>query len=50
LKGLFANSASLEECRDELEDVLEEWVFIRISRNLPLPEVDGHQLQIRKVG
>jgi predicted RNase H-like HicB family nuclease len=49
-EGVFANSASLEECRDELEDVLEEWVFIRISRNLPLPEVDGHQLQIRRVG
>ena len=49
-EGVFANSASLEECRDELEEVLEAWVFFRISRNLPLPEVDGHQLQIRKVG
>lgn len=49
-EGVYANSGTLEECRDELEEVLEEWVFFRVSRNLALPEVDGHQLQIRRVG
>jgi predicted RNase H-like HicB family nuclease len=49
-EGVYANSTTLEECRDELEAVLEEWVFFRVSRNLPIPEVDGHQLAIRKVG
>ena len=49
-EGVYANSSTLEECRDELEEVLEEWVFFRVSRNLPIPEVDGHQLTIRKVG
>lgn len=49
-EGVYANSSTLEECRDELEEVLEEWVFFRVSGNLPIPEVDGHQLTIRKVG
>lgn len=49
-EGVYASSSTLEECRDELEEVLEEWVFFRVSRNLTVPEVDGHQLQIRKVG
>jgi predicted RNase H-like HicB family nuclease len=48
--GVYANGSTLEECRDELEEVLEEWLFFRLSRGLPVPEVDGKQLRIRKVG
>lgn len=50
LEGVYANAATLEECRDELEQVLEEWVLFRVSQDLPLPEVDGKELRIRKVG
>lgn len=49
-EGVYANRATLEACRDELEEVLEEWIFFRISRSLPLPDVDGKQLRIRQVG
>jgi predicted RNase H-like HicB family nuclease len=35
--GVYAETDTLEECRDELEEVLEEWILLRISRNLPLP-------------
>ena len=33
-EGVYANSGTLEKCREELEEVLEEWLFFRISRNL----------------
>jgi len=46
--GVYANADTLEACRDELEEVLEEWIFFRISRNLPLPVVDGIELAIRE--
>lgn len=49
-EGVYANATTLEECRDELEEVLEEWVLFRVSQDLPLPEVDGKQLRIRRVG
>jgi predicted RNase H-like HicB family nuclease len=49
-QGVFANAETLEKCREELEEVLEEWVLFRVSRNLPLPTVDGIELQVRKVG
>lgn len=39
--GVFANAKTLEKCREQLEEVLEGWVFLRIHRNLPLPEIDG---------
>ena len=46
LEGVFANAASLEECRDLLREVLEEWVLLRVSRNLSVPSVDGAALEI----
>jgi len=46
--GVYANAETLEACRDELEDVLDEWILIRISRNLPVPVVDGQELSVRK--
>ena len=47
--GVYANAASLEACREELEEVLEEWILFRVSRNLPLPVVDGIELTIKEV-
>jgi predicted RNase H-like HicB family nuclease len=35
--GVYANTATLEECREELKGVLEEWISLRISQHLPLP-------------
>lgn len=46
--GVYANADTLEACRDELEEVLEEWIFFRISRHLPLPVVEGIELVIKE--
>jgi predicted RNase H-like HicB family nuclease len=46
--GVYANADTLEACREELAEVLEEWIFFRISRNLPLPVVDGIELVIKE--
>jgi predicted RNase H-like HicB family nuclease len=47
--GVYANSDTLEACRDELEEVLEEWILLRVSRNLPLPVIEGIELTIKEV-
>lgn len=49
IQGIYANASTLEGCRDELEEALEEWILFRISRNLPLPVVDGIELTIKEV-
>ena len=36
-KGLFSNEPNLEECRNELEETLEDWILLSISNHLPLP-------------
>jgi len=42
--GVYANANSLEECREELREVLEEWILFRVYRHLPLPVIDGIEL------
>jgi predicted RNase H-like HicB family nuclease len=48
-QGVWANAETLEVCREELAEVLEEWILLRVSRNLPLPVVDGIELSIKEV-
>ena len=47
--GAWADAVSLEECRDELEEVLEEWLLFRLSRQLPVPILDCVDLVVREV-
>jgi predicted RNase H-like HicB family nuclease len=46
-EGLYANSPTLEQCREELEETLEEWILLSVSKNLPLPKLDGIELKIK---
>jgi len=48
-QGVYANDTTLESCREALQEVLEEWIFFRVSRSLDLPVVDGLELRIKKV-
>jgi len=47
--GVYANAETLEDCREELREVLEEWVLFRVHRNLALPDIDGIRLVIKEV-
>ena len=48
-QGVYANAPTLEECREELEEVLEDWILLSVSKHLPIPVVDGIELKIREV-
>jgi len=47
-QGVYANAPTLEECRSELAEVLEDWLLFRIYKNLPLPKIDGIELTVDK--
>jgi predicted RNase H-like HicB family nuclease len=47
-RGVYANAPTLEECRSELEQTLEDWLFFRIYKNLSIPKIDGIKLTIKK--
>jgi predicted RNase H-like HicB family nuclease len=45
--GVYANAVTLEECRRTLEEILEEWLLVRIFRRLPIPEIDGIKIEVK---
>ena len=46
--GVYANASTVEECRAELAEVLEDWLLFRIHKNLALPKIDGLELKVEK--
>lgn len=46
LEGVAAEGEDLEDCRHNLSEALEEWIFFRASRQLPVPVEDGIHLQM----
>ena len=47
--GVLAQADTLEACRDELASTLEDWLLFRISRNLPVPVLEGLSLNVKEV-
>lgn len=48
-QGVYSTAPTLEACRDELEETLEEWIFLRISHGLSVPDAGGFQLVVKEV-
>lgn len=48
-KGVWANSKTVEECRKELVEVLEEWIILKIRDKDPIPTLDGIKIYIEEV-
>jgi predicted RNase H-like HicB family nuclease len=46
LQGVWANADTLEECREELESVLEGWLLLGIALHHPIPTVDGIKIRV----
>ncbi|MCL5031342.1 MAG: type II toxin-antitoxin system HicB family antitoxin [Bacteroidetes bacterium] len=49
LKGIWANGNSVEECRNELLEVLEEWLLLKIKDNDTIPIISGVNISFRKL-
>jgi len=47
--GVYANASNLEDCRKQLQEVLEDWILFRVYKNLSLPIIDGEEVKINKV-
>jgi predicted RNase H-like HicB family nuclease len=49
LTGVWANSASVEGCRNELMEVIEEWLLLKVKDNDPIPVLDGVGISLKKL-
>ncbi len=48
-EGVWANGKTVEECRKELVEVLEEWLILKLRDTDPIPLVKGYKIDIKKV-
>jgi predicted RNase H-like HicB family nuclease len=48
LRGVIATGATLEACRRELAQVVEEWVLVRVARGLTVPALGGAVVRVRR--
>ena len=46
-QGVWANSDKLENCRKELQEVLEEWILIGLKCGSPIPIIEGIDLDVQ---
>jgi predicted RNase H-like HicB family nuclease len=47
IQGVWATGKTLEECREHLKETLDEWLILSFNKNLPIPEVNGINLNIK---
>ena len=47
--GVWANEPTLEACRQELQDVLDDWILLGVSLNHDMPVVDRVELKYSEV-
>lgn len=45
-KGVWVNGDTVEGCRKELIEVLEEWLILKLRDKDPIPKVGGLKLEI----
>ncbi|MDO8672354.1 MAG: type II toxin-antitoxin system HicB family antitoxin [Dehalococcoidia bacterium] len=48
-QGVWATASTLESCRDELQEVLEDWIVLALRQGHRLPAFDGVDLNVRDV-
>ena len=47
-QGVWASYATVEECREELIEILEEWLILKIHDGDEIPIVDGIEIKIKQ--
>lgn len=47
LQGVWADADTLAACRDELQEVLEDWILVGLRLGHSLPILDGIDLNIK---
>ena len=45
--GVWANEPTLEECRKELESVLEDWILMGVHLHQTIPVIDGIDINFK---
>ena len=48
LPGVIASAGSVEACREQLAEVIEEWLLVRVARGQRIPPLGRERIVVRK--
>lgn len=46
LRGVWATGKTAEECRENLQMAIEDWIAFSLRSNLPIPAIEGHRIEV----
>ena len=49
LKGGWASGKTLEECRENLKEVIEGWILVSLRKDLPVPSLGAREIKELKI-
>ena len=47
-EGVWANAPTVEGCRQDLMEVMEEWLILKIRDRDPIPQIEGVSLEFKE--
>jgi predicted RNase H-like HicB family nuclease len=47
-EGVWANATTVEGCRQDLMEVMEEWLILKIRDRDPIPQIEGVSLKFKE--
>ncbi|MBI4608026.1 MAG: type II toxin-antitoxin system HicB family antitoxin [Candidatus Rokubacteria bacterium] len=50
LRGVLATGETFEACRNQLAEVVEEWVLVRVAKGLAVPPLGKIAVKVKKAG
>ena len=50
LRGVLATGETLEECRSQLAEVVEEWLLVRVAKGLSIPRLGKIGIRVKTAG
>jgi predicted RNase H-like HicB family nuclease len=45
MQGVWASGKSLEECRENLKEVVEGWILLSVKKGLPIPRLGSCEIR-----
>ena len=48
-EGVWANGKTVEKCRKELVEVIEEWLMLKVRDGDPIPIVAGIEIKVKEM-
>ncbi|PIV63884.1 MAG: hypothetical protein COS11_05045, partial [bacterium (Candidatus Ratteibacteria) CG01_land_8_20_14_3_00_40_19] len=48
LSGVWATGKTLEECRKNLKETVEDWIILSVKKDLPIPNLGKESIRVEE--